>query len=207
MPSPERRSASTGIEHGFLFPKRAFCTRSALYPACQMAPPVLGRNNPHPIHLIPSPWKSTSGRRGVLEQGDNGVEEERGSLRKGEREGVDAEAVSFGAVKAEAHQPSVACGLLCREPPAVVICCSTRHPWLFPLSPFSQQDIRLHESLPFTHPKGRDPPLKAVYVPSTSSHQLLGREEGDVVSWERVCPTEQGKRMGTFAGPVSAECR
>lgn len=86
--------------------------------------------------LIPYPWSGTSragGRRTVPEWDDNGDDEERGSPRKGKREGVGAEhGESFNrgrllccGVKAEAHQASVTCGLLCREPSALVTCCGT----------------------------------------------------------------------------------
>lgn len=44
-------------------------------------------------------------------------------------------------------------------------------------------------------------------VPIRSLLQLLGWEQGGRVSLEHVCPTEKGKRTGTFAGSVSAESR
>lgn len=94
--------------------------------------------------LIPYPWRGTGragGRRRLPEWDGNGDEEERGSLRKGEREGVSAEhGESFSrgrllccGVEAEAHQASVTCRLLCREPSALVICCGTLSFLSFPL--------------------------------------------------------------------------
>lgn len=138
------------IQPVFPFPKMSFLHTLCSVPCLSDGTSSAGQEPSHtPFTLIPYPWRGTgrAGRRRAPEWDDSGDEEERGSLRKGKREGVGAEqGESFSrgrllccGVQAEARQASVTYGLLCREPPALVICCGTRHPCPFFPCPFSQQ--------------------------------------------------------------------
>ena len=76
--------------------KCPFYTHFALYPrALSDGTSSAGQELSHTqFTLIPYPWKGTSragGRRRAPEWDDNGDEEERGSLRRGKREGAGAE--------------------------------------------------------------------------------------------------------------------